>query len=163
TLLLWVLLLLLAVTALAMRNAFGVLAVCVTAVGVSAVTWAGSASAQALFGYGAAWFLLFGGARPVVELARSRSRRWAARAGGAARRHRRGIGWPGLRGCGGGGGLGFSGGSRGRPWCWGRGCSPPARRPCRTCRSSAEPGTSGGVGPDAGLVEAGEHLGRVGV
>jgi Peptidase M50B-like len=69
-----VLLLLLVVTALAMRNAFGVLAVFVSAVAVSAVTWAGSASVQAVFGYGAAWFLLFGGARPVVELARSRSR-----------------------------------------------------------------------------------------
>jgi peptidase M50B-like protein len=75
TLLLWVLLLLVAVTAVAMRNAFGVLAVFVTAVAISAVTWAGSASVQAVFGYGAAWFLLFGGVRPIVELARTRARR----------------------------------------------------------------------------------------
>ena len=81
TLLLWVLLLLLGVIALVMRNAFGVLAVFVTAVAVSAVTWAGSASVQALFGYSAAWFLLFGGARPVAELARSRSPRGRARRG----------------------------------------------------------------------------------
>ena len=81
TLLLWILLLLLVVTALAMRNAFGVLAVLVTAVGVSAVTWAGSVPVQAVFGYGAAWFLLFGGARPVAELARSRSPRGRARRG----------------------------------------------------------------------------------
>jgi hypothetical protein len=81
TLLLWVLLLLVAVIALAMRNAFGVLAVLVTAVAISAVTWAGSASVQAVFGYGAAWFLLFGGARPVIELARSRPRRGRSRRG----------------------------------------------------------------------------------
>jgi len=81
TLLLWALLLLLVVIALAMRNAFGMLAVFVTAVGVLAVTWAGSVSVQAVFGYGAAWFLLFGGVRPVVELARSRPRRGRSRRG----------------------------------------------------------------------------------
>jgi hypothetical protein len=81
TLLLWLLLLLLVVIALAMRNAFGMLAVFVTAVGVSAVTWAGSVPVQAVFGYGAAWFLLFGGVRPVVELVRSRPRRGRSRRG----------------------------------------------------------------------------------
>jgi hypothetical protein len=32
---------------------------------------------QAGFAYLAAWFLLFGGLRPVVELARGRRQRWA--------------------------------------------------------------------------------------
>ena len=32
---------------------------------------------QAGFAYLAAWFLLFGGVRPVVELARGRRQRWA--------------------------------------------------------------------------------------
>jgi len=72
---LWLLLVLLAGTFLAIRNAYGVLAVVVTAAAVGAVTWLASATVQAVFGYGAAWFLLLGGVRPVIELQRSRSRR----------------------------------------------------------------------------------------
>jgi Peptidase M50B-like len=81
-LLLWLLLALLAVTLLAIRNAYGALAVLVTAAAVVAVTWLATARVQAGFGYAAAWFLLLGGVRPVVELQRSRAR---------ARRYRRAV------------------------------------------------------------------------
>jgi len=79
TLLLWAFLLLLVACFLAMRNAYGVLVALVAGGAVFAVTAFASALAQALFSYAVAWFLLFGGLRPVVELARSRrrtSRRW---------------------------------------------------------------------------------------
>ena len=79
-LLLWLLLVLLAATLLAIRNAYGALAVLITAAAVVAVTWLATAKVQAGFGYAAAWFLLLGGVRPVVELQRSRGR---------ARRYRR--------------------------------------------------------------------------
>jgi hypothetical protein len=72
--LLWLLLVLLCATFLAMRNAYGVLAVLVTAAAVSAVTWLAPALVQSAFGYCAAWFLLLGGVRPVAELWRSRRR-----------------------------------------------------------------------------------------
>ena len=90
-LLLWLLLALLAATLLAIRNAYGALAVLVTAAAVIAVTWLATARVQAGFGYTAAWFLLLGGVRPVVELQRSRGR---------ARRYRRAAApgralWPG--------------------------------------------------------------------
>jgi Peptidase M50B-like len=71
---LWLLLVLLAATFLAVRNAFGVFAVLATAAAVWAVTWFASAAVQAVFGYGVAWFLLFGGVRPVIELQRQRRR-----------------------------------------------------------------------------------------
>ncbi len=74
---LWLALALLAATFLAIRNLFGVLAVLVTAGGVFAVSYYATAAVQATFGYLAAWFLLFGGVRPVLELARGRRRRWA--------------------------------------------------------------------------------------
>jgi len=73
-LLLWLLVVLLAATLLAIRNAYGALAVLVTAAAVVAVTWLATAKVQAGFGYAAAWFLLLGGVRPVVELQRSRGR-----------------------------------------------------------------------------------------
>ena len=82
-LLLWLVLVLLAATLLAIRNAYGALAVLVTAAAVVAVTWLATARVQAGFGYAAAWFLLLGGVRPVVELQRSRGR---------ARRYRRAAG-----------------------------------------------------------------------
>jgi Peptidase M50B-like len=74
---LWLLLVLLAATFLAIRNAYGVLAVLVTVGAVLAVTWFATAAIQAVFGYTAAWFLLLGGVRAVVELQghRRRSRR----------------------------------------------------------------------------------------
>jgi Peptidase M50B-like len=72
--LLWLFLVLLGVTFLAIRNAYGVLAVLVTAAAVCTVTLLATAPVQGAFGYGAAWFLLLGGVRPVAELHRSRSR-----------------------------------------------------------------------------------------
>ena len=76
TAMLWLTLMLLAATFLAIRNLYGALAVLVTAGGVFAVSYYAAPAVQAGFAYLAAWFLLFGGLRPVVELARgSRGRR----------------------------------------------------------------------------------------
>jgi len=72
TALLWLALILLAATFLAIRNAFGALAVLATAAGVFAVSYFASAAVQAGFAYLAAWFLLLGGMRPALELARRR-------------------------------------------------------------------------------------------
>ena len=74
---LWLLLALLVAVFLAVRNAYGVLAVLAATAVVCAVTWLASAAVQAMFGYGVAWFLLFGGLRPVAELRRSGRRRRA--------------------------------------------------------------------------------------
>src|SRR5215469_1154142 len=71
---LWLLLALLAATFLAIRNAYGVLAVLVTVGAVLAVSWFATTAVQAAFGYAAVWFLLLGGVRAVVELQRSRRR-----------------------------------------------------------------------------------------
>jgi hypothetical protein len=74
---LWLLLALLTATFLAIRNAYGVLAVVVTVGAVLAVSWFATTAIQAAFGYAAAWFLLLGGVRAVAELQsdRRRSRR----------------------------------------------------------------------------------------
>ena len=77
TALLWLALILLAATFLAIRNAFGALAVLVTAAGVFAVSYLAPAAVQAGFAYLAAWFLLLGGMRPALELTHQRSRRGA--------------------------------------------------------------------------------------
>jgi peptidase M50B-like protein len=74
TAVLWLALALLAATFLAVRNAFGAVAVLATAAGVFAVSYFASAAVQAGFAYLAAWFLLFGGTRPVLELPRRRRR-----------------------------------------------------------------------------------------
>jgi hypothetical protein len=79
TAMLWLALVLLAATILAVRNLFGAMAVLLTAGGVFAVSYYATAAVQAGFAYLAAWFLLFGGVRPVIELARGssgRRRRW---------------------------------------------------------------------------------------
>ncbi len=78
TAMLWLALVLLAATFLAVRNLFGAMAVLVTAGGVFAISYYATAAVQAGFAYLAAWFLLFGGVRPVIELARGSSgrRRW---------------------------------------------------------------------------------------
>jgi Peptidase M50B-like len=70
TAMLWLALVLLAATFLAIRNAFGALAVLATAAAVFTVSYFASAAVQAGFAYLAAWFLLFGGMRPVLELPR---------------------------------------------------------------------------------------------
>ena len=83
TAMLWLALVLLAATFLAVRNLFGAMAVLVTAGGVFAVSYYATAVVQAGFAYLAVWFLLFGGVRPVIELARGtlgssgRRQRWA--------------------------------------------------------------------------------------
>lgn len=74
TAMLWLLLALLTATFLAIRNAYGVLAVLLAVGAVLAVSWLATAVVQAVFGYAAAWFLLLGGLRPVVELQRQRHR-----------------------------------------------------------------------------------------
>jgi hypothetical protein len=75
TAMLWLALALLLATLIMIRNAYGFLALTVTAAAVFAVTWFASAAVQAGFGYTAAWFLLFGGIRPIAELRRQRGRR----------------------------------------------------------------------------------------
>jgi peptidase M50B-like protein len=79
TAMLWLALVLLAATFLAIRNLYGAVAVLLTAGGVFAVSYYASAAVQAGFAYLAAWFLLFGGVRPAFELARGslgRHQRW---------------------------------------------------------------------------------------
>jgi hypothetical protein len=70
TAMLWLTFALLAATLLVIRNAFGVLAVLATAGVVGAVALLATAVVQAGFAYASAWFLLFGGLRPVLELPR---------------------------------------------------------------------------------------------
>jgi hypothetical protein len=74
TAMLWLLLLLLAATFLAIRNAYGVMAMLVTLGAVFSVSYFTSMTVQAAFGYATAWFLLLGGVRPVSELHRQRRR-----------------------------------------------------------------------------------------
>lgn len=74
TLLLSLLLVLLAVTLVMVRNWYGVLSVLVTAGALVAVIWLADPALRAAFAYAVAWFLLFGGVRPVAELARTRTR-----------------------------------------------------------------------------------------
>jgi hypothetical protein len=75
TAMLWLLLALLAATFLAIRNAYGVVAVLVAVGAVLAVSWFATTAVQAAFGYAAAWFLLLGGVRAVAELQGQRRRR----------------------------------------------------------------------------------------
>ncbi len=77
TAMLWLALVLLAATFLAIRNVFGAVAVLATAAAVFAVSYYAPAAVQAGFAYLAVWFLLFGGIRPVLELARGRHRSWS--------------------------------------------------------------------------------------
>jgi hypothetical protein len=71
---LWLLLVLLTATFLAIRNAYGVMAVLVAVAAVLAVSWLATAAVQAAFGCACAWFLLLGGVRPVIELQAQRHR-----------------------------------------------------------------------------------------
>jgi Peptidase M50B-like len=70
---------LLAALAIAVRNAYGLLAVLVTGAAVAVVLWRASALGEDAFGYALTWFLLFGGVRPVLELRRTRRQRRAGR------------------------------------------------------------------------------------
>jgi Peptidase M50B-like len=56
------------------RNAYGLLVVVMVAAAVALVLWRASSLVEGIFGYAMAWFLLFGGLRPVLELNRSRRR-----------------------------------------------------------------------------------------
>jgi hypothetical protein len=67
-------LVLLAGLAIAIRNAYGMLAVLVALVAVAGVCLYASPVVQAGFGYVMTWFLLLGGIRPVIELASERRR-----------------------------------------------------------------------------------------
>jgi hypothetical protein len=77
TAMLWLALVLLAATFLAIRNVFGAVAVLATAGAVFVVSYYAPVGVQAGFAYLAVWFLLFGGVRPVLELVRGRRRSWA--------------------------------------------------------------------------------------
>jgi hypothetical protein len=74
TALLWLALLLLAAAFIAIRNAFGFVSVLATAAVVYAISRFASVAAQEAFAYLFAWFLLFGGVRPIFELQRRRRR-----------------------------------------------------------------------------------------
>jgi hypothetical protein len=73
-LLLSLFLVLLAVTLVMVRNWYGALAVVACGGALFAVIWLAGPALRAAFAYAAAWFLLFGGVRPVIELARTRTR-----------------------------------------------------------------------------------------
>jgi hypothetical protein len=60
---------------LAIRNAYGLLAILAAGAVIVAVLWQRSAVLAALLGYAMTWLLLFGGVRPVLELQRDRRRR----------------------------------------------------------------------------------------
>jgi hypothetical protein len=70
---------LLAALAVAVRNAYGLLAVLITGAAIAVVLWRASALGEYAFGYALTWFLLFGGVRPVLELQRARRRRLSGR------------------------------------------------------------------------------------
>jgi hypothetical protein len=74
TALLWLALILLIAMFVAIRNAFGFVSVLATAGIVYAVSRFASVAAQEAFAYVFAWFLLFGGVRPIFELQRRRRR-----------------------------------------------------------------------------------------
>jgi hypothetical protein len=94
TLMLWASLALLGAMLIMIRNAYGVLSVVGTGAIIFAVSWLGNAEVQAGFAYLGAWFLLFAGARPVIELQRLRSRRMAAGSDADQLAHLTGV--PGL-------------------------------------------------------------------
>jgi hypothetical protein len=71
-LMLALLLLMLAVTLVLVRNWYGILAVLLTAGALVAVIALAGPAIRGAFAFAVAWFLLFGGVRPVAELARSR-------------------------------------------------------------------------------------------
>jgi len=60
--------------AVAVRNAYGMLAVLAALVTVAAVCLYAPVTLQAGFGYVMTWFLLLGGVPPVIELARERAK-----------------------------------------------------------------------------------------
>ncbi|MEU0874556.1 M50 family metallopeptidase [Nocardia brasiliensis] len=79
TLMLWTAIVLLAGVLIMTRNVYGMLTVFAVGATVFAVSWFGTDTLQAGFAYLGAWFLLFAGARPVLELQRGRSRQLRSR------------------------------------------------------------------------------------
>jgi hypothetical protein len=94
TLMLWASLALLGAMLIMIRNAYGVLSVVVTGGIIFVVSWLGDDTMRAGFAYLAAWFLLFAGARPVIELQRMRARRMAPSSDADQLAHLTGV--PGL-------------------------------------------------------------------
>jgi hypothetical protein len=74
TALLWLSVLVLVAMLIMVRNAYGVVAVVLTAAGIFVISWFTSPQVQAAFAYTFTWFLILAGIRPVFELQRSRSR-----------------------------------------------------------------------------------------
>lgn len=74
TLMLWTTIVLLAAVLIKVRNIYGLCTVFGLGALVFAVSWFGTDKLQAGFAYFAAWFLLLAGARPVIELQRTRAR-----------------------------------------------------------------------------------------
>ncbi|GAA2759793.1 M50 family metallopeptidase [Actinopolymorpha rutila] len=73
TALLWLSVALLAVMLVAIRNAYGVVAVLVTGLGLFVVSWYAPARPQALVAGAFTWFLLLAAFRPLAELQRKRA------------------------------------------------------------------------------------------
>lgn len=69
---LWLVVLLLTLLLLQIRNFYGLYVVLVAGLGVLAVSWWGSETAQSLAAYTGTWFLLVAAPRPVLELQGSR-------------------------------------------------------------------------------------------
>lgn len=74
TALLWLTVAFLAAMLIAVRNAYGVVAVVVTGAAVFAISWFTSSHVQAAFAYAFTFFLVLAGLRPVFELQHSRVR-----------------------------------------------------------------------------------------
>lgn len=74
TLLLWIALVLLFAVLVMIRNWYGLLAVLVTGATVYLVTRYAAMQTQTAVAYASVWFLLFGGVKPVWEVARRRRR-----------------------------------------------------------------------------------------
>lgn len=74
TVVLWSVLILLAAMTLQIRNWFGVLAICGTALPVVAISWFCAPPVQSGVAYLIVWILLFGGTRTVLDLHRGRRR-----------------------------------------------------------------------------------------
>lgn len=75
TALLWFALLMLAVMLVFIRNVYGVVSVLLTGGVIFAVSWFTATVVQGVFAYVLTWFMLLAAVRPVIELARGRSRR----------------------------------------------------------------------------------------
>ncbi len=74
TALLWLTVAFLAAMLIAVRNAYGVVAVLAVGAAVFLISWFTSSHVQAAFAYAFTWFLVLAGIRPVFELQHARSR-----------------------------------------------------------------------------------------